>query len=137
MRYEKNPKSQTPISREIPNPKLQPVRSKTCLEFDCWSFFGVWCLYRGSLLSRSLSRKDSPWPRNFSSNFCVQLQSQHAQGSVPFSCRKLRRECASCTLTSSKYSSQYGRSSANGGSQKQVSTQVATPSLFTRASFIL
>src|SRR5882762_2960395 len=83
--------------------------------------------------SRRRSRNDRPWPPNVSSNFCVQSQSQHAQGSVPFSCRQLRRECASCTLTSSKYSSQYGRSSASGGSQKQVSTQVATPSLFTRA----
>jgi len=101
------------------------------LKFDCWSSLelgvGVWCLYRGSFLGRSVSRKDSPWPRNFSSNFCVQSQSQHAHGSVPFSCRQLRRECASCTLTSSKYSSQYGRSSASGGSQKQVSTRLRRP----------
>src|SRR6266576_3542479 len=48
-----------------------------------------------------------------------------------------RRECASFTLISSKYSSQYGRSSASGGSQKQVSTQVATLKLSTRACSML
>src|SRR5207237_10639608 len=65
--------------------------------------------------------------------FFVQSQSQHAHGSVPFSCRQFRRECASLTLRSSKYSSQYGRSSASGGSQKQVSTHCATPVSFKRA----
>src|SRR2546430_16938554 len=88
-------------------------------------------------LPRSRSRNDSPWPRNFSSSLFVQSQSQHAHGSVPFSCRQFRRECASFTLMSSKYSSQYDRSSASGGSQKQVSTQVATPSPCTRDSVIL
>src|SRR5206468_9065877 len=60
--------------------------------------------------------------RSFSSSFCVQSQLQEAHGSVPFSCRQLRREWASFTLSRSKYSSQYGRSSDSGGSQKQVST---------------
>src|ERR1051325_693336 len=86
---------------------------------------------------RSFSRNDSPWPASFSSNFLVQSQSQQAHGSVPFSCRQFRRECASLTLNRGKYSSQYGRSSAKGGSQKQVSTQVATPLLSIRASFML
>src|SRR5438034_10976150 len=79
------------------------------------------------LIARSSSKNDMPCDASRSSSFFVQSQSQHAQGSVPFSCRQVRRECASFTLSSSKYSSQYGRSSASGGSQKQVSTQVATP----------
>src|SRR5207245_5647439 len=68
-----------------------------------------------------------------SSSRLVQSQSQHAQGSVPFSCRQLRRECASFTNKRSKYSSQYGRSSARGGSQKHVSTQCTSPFASTRA----
>src|SRR6266481_5239939 len=87
--------------------------------------------------SRSFFKNDSPCPWSFSSNFCVQSQSQHAHGSVPFSCRQLRRECASFTLSKSKYSSQYGRSSASGGSQKQVSTHAAIPAAFTRACCML
>src|SRR5439155_25069206 len=65
--------------------------------------------------------------RSFSSSFCVQSQLQQAHGSVPFSCRQLRRKWASFTLSRPKYSSQYGRSSDSGGSQKQVSTHCATP----------
>src|SRR5947207_14112337 len=82
---------------------------------------------------RSRARNDSPCPWSFSSNFAVQSQSQHAHGSVPFSCRQFRRECASLTVSNSKYFSQCGRSSSNGGSQKHVSTQVATPLSSTRA----
>src|SRR5438128_12579850 len=88
-------------------------------------------------LARSFSRNDSPLLRSLSSSLRVQSQSQHAHAWVPFSCRQLRRECASFTLSSSKYSSQYGRSSASGGSQKQVSTQIAVPDLSTRASRML
>jgi hypothetical protein len=40
-------------------------------------------------------------------------------------------------LSSSKYFSQYGRSSASGDSQKQVSTQITVPDLSTRASRML
>src|SRR3954470_11296093 len=83
--------------------------------------------YGGELLRRRLARNDSPCPASFSSSFAVQSQSQQAHGSVPFSCRQFRRECASLTLTSSKYFSQYGRSSSRGGSQKHVSTHVAVP----------
>src|SRR5437016_13632468 len=43
---------------------------------------------------------------SFSSSRDVQSQSPQAQGSEPFSSRHLRRSCASCTLTRSKYSSQ-------------------------------
>src|SRR5437763_9675341 len=82
---------------------------------------------------RNVERNDSPCPWSFSSNFAVQSQSQHAHGSVPFSCRQFRRECASLTVSNSKYFSQYGRSSSNGGSQKHVSTQIATPLSSTRA----
>src|SRR5436190_3369456 len=90
-----------------------------------------------SLLARNLAENDVPCVASRSSSFFVQSQSQQAHGSVPFSCRQLRRECASFTLSSSKYSSQYGRSSASGGSQKQVSTQIAVPDLSTRASRML
>ncbi len=67
----------------------------------------------------------------------MQSQSQQAHSSVPFSWRQLRRECASFTLSSPKYSSQYGRSSASGGSQKQVSTQIAVPDLSTRVAHVV
>jgi len=40
-------------------------------------------------------KSDLPVWARLSSSRCVQLQSQHAQGSVPFSWRQLRRECAS------------------------------------------
>src|SRR6266849_8024937 len=85
------------------------------------------------VLVASRSRNALPARRSFSSSRSVQSQSQQAHGSVPFSCRQLRRECASFTLSKSKYSSQYGRSSASGGSQKQVSAQVAAPASSTRA----
>src|SRR5438093_1595684 len=78
-----------------------------------------------------------PCVRSFSSSFWVQSQLQQAHGSVPFSCRQLRRKCASFTLSRSKYSSQYGRSSDSGGSQKQVSTHCATPFSVTRACHML
>jgi hypothetical protein len=58
----------------------------------------------------------------------VQSHSQQAHGSVPFSSRQRLRKWASCTLTSSKYSSQYGRSSSSGVGQKQHSTQRTMPS---------
>ena len=86
---------------------------------------------------RSCSRNELPARRSLFSNRFVQSQSQQAHGSVPFSCRQSRRECASFTPSSWKYSSQYGRSSASGGSQKQVSTQIALPELSTRASRML
>src|SRR6266480_3002390 len=82
---------------------------------------------------RNVERNDSPWPASFSSKFAVQSQSQHAHGSLPFSCRQFRRECGSLTVSNSKYFSQCGRSSSNGGSQKHVSTQIATPLSSTRA----
>src|SRR4051812_15404069 len=83
--------------------------------------------------ARSFFRNDSPWVCSFCSNFAVQSHSPHAHGSVPFSCRQFRLECASVTWSRSKYFCQYGRSSSSGGSQKQVSTQVATPFSSTRA----
>src|SRR5205807_6860565 len=86
-----------------------------------------------SLLARNFAENDVPCVASRSSSLFVQSQSQQAHGSVPFSCRQLRRECASFTLSNSKYSSQYGRSSASGGSQKQVSAQVAAPASSTRA----
>jgi hypothetical protein len=55
---------------------------------------------------RNVTRNGSPRACRFSSSFAVQSQSQHAHGSVPFSCRQLRRECASFTVSSSKYFSQ-------------------------------
>ena len=88
---------------------------------------------RPPLLDCNSFKNGLSWFRNFSSSCRVQSQSQQAHGSVPFSCRQFRRECASFTLSSSKYSSQYGRSSARGGSQKQVSTQRAVPSAAMRA----
>src|SRR5262245_24150562 len=83
--------------------------------------------------ARNVAKKGPPNRASFSSRRFVQSQSQHAQGSVPFSCRQFRRECASLTDNGSKYSSQYGRSSARGGSQKHVSTQCASPCASTRA----
>jgi hypothetical protein len=82
---------------------------------------------------RISSRNAFPLFFNFSSNFRVQSQSQHAHDSVPFSCRQFRREWASFTWINSKYSSQYGRSSSNGVEQKHVSTQYAVPSSISRA----
>src|SRR6266566_813089 len=90
-----------------------------------------------SLLARNFAENDVPCVGSRSSSLFVQSQSQQAHGSVPFSCRQLRRECASFTVSNSKYSCQYGRSSASGGSQKQVSTQLAIPELFIRASRML
>src|SRR6266704_2239211 len=92
---------------------------------------------RSPLLVRSVCKNEFPCVASRSSSFFVQSQSQQAHGSLPFSCRQLRRECASFMLSKSKYSSQYGRSSASGGSQKQVSTQVAAPASSTRACCML
>src|SRR5437660_1145866 len=72
------------------------------------------CYVRSPLLVRNVCKNESPCVASDSSSFFVQSQSQQAHGSVPFSCRQLRRECASFTLSNSKYSSQYGRSSASG-----------------------
>src|SRR4051812_17920195 len=44
------------------------------------------------LESRSCSRKETPLDANFASKTLVQSQSQHAHGSVPFSCRQFLRE---------------------------------------------
>ena len=85
------------------------------------------------IFKRNVSKNDAPLLASFSSSRFVQSQSQQAHGSAPFSCRQLRRACASLIASSSKYFSQYGRSSANGGSQKQVSTHRAVPSAATRA----
>src|SRR2546421_207203 len=63
-------------------------------------------------------------------------RAEQAQGSAPFQSRQFLRWCASFTLSKSKYSSQYGRSSASGLGQKQVSTQCAAPSAHTRACCI-
>src|SRR6267143_5452311 len=54
----------------------------------------------------SSSRNGLPVFFSFSSSRAVQSQSPQAHGSEPFSSRHLRRSFASCTLTSSKYSSQ-------------------------------
>src|SRR5436190_980762 len=53
---------------------------------------------------RSVVRKDSSSRSSFSSRRFVQSHAQQAHASVPFSCRQLRRECASFTRSSSKYS---------------------------------
>ena len=47
----------------------------------------------------------------------VQSQSEQAHGSSPLRSLQRDRACASCTLTRSKYSSQYGRSSSSGVAQ--------------------
>jgi hypothetical protein len=67
--------------------------------------------------SRSQFRNDVPEFFSFSSSRAVQSQLPQAQSSEPFSSRHLRRSCASCTLASSKYSSQYGRSSCSAVGQ--------------------
>src|SRR5881397_3558942 len=64
---ERNTKSQTPSSREIPeskhqkpstkhqrNPKFQPPNRGPCLVFGTWSFSGVWCLVFGALIGALL-----------------------------------------------------------------------------------
>src|SRR4051794_37566314 len=61
--------------------------------------------------SRSRAKNDSPVLCSLASSLRVQSQSEHAHGSLPFRSRQFRRACASLTLTKSKYSSQYGRSS--------------------------
>ena len=97
------------------------------------TFGGREAIYESLFRELRSSKNDLPARASFSSSRLVQSQSQHAQGSIPFSCRHLRRECASFTDNKSKYSSQYGRSSARGGSQKHVSTQCASPFASTRA----
>src|SRR5207302_331725 len=72
---------------------------------------------------RRFSKNGSPLWATRSSSLRVQSQSQQAHGSVPFSCRQFLRLCASLIFANSKNSSQYGRSSASGVAQKQVSTQ--------------
>src|SRR5207302_6165302 len=52
-----------------------------------------------SLLARNFAENDVPCVASRSSSLFVQSQSQQAHGSVPFSCRQLRRECASFTLS--------------------------------------
>src|ERR1700752_4452679 len=69
-------------------------------------------------------RNGFPWLLSHSSSFRVQSQSVQAQGSSPLRSRQFLRAWASLTLSSSKYSSQYGRSSASGVVQKQTSSQV-------------
>ena len=63
---------------------------------------------------RSDSRNGSPDAFSFRSKRSVQSQSPQAQGSEPFWSWQLRRSCASCTRVSSKYRSQYSRSSCKG-----------------------
>jgi hypothetical protein len=127
------------------------------LVFGAWNFscpwslellwmleVGAWSLARASVTydrnpleppadSLSRSRNDAPRCRKRSSSRRVQSQSQQAQGSEPFQSRQFLRLCASLMLTSSKYSSQYGRSSCRGVAQKHVSTQCASPPSETRA----
>src|SRR3982074_2414178 len=79
----------------VPIVSLPPDSTRTgCLEF------GACREYPFRL--RNCSKNDIPFDASFFSKTLVQSQSQHAQGSLPFSCRQLRRECASFTLTSSK-----------------------------------
>ena len=78
-------------------------------------------------------RKASPIVCSLASSRSVQSQFEHAQYSVPFSCRHLLRAWASFTLSKSKYASQYGRSSSSGVGQKQVSTHFTEPSGSSRA----
>src|SRR3954466_510126 len=85
------------------------------------------------ICSFNSSRNPLPDSRNLSSNFFVQSQSQHAHGSVPFSCRQFFRACASFTDNKSKNFSQYGRSSSSGTAQKHVSTHCVVPLSSTRA----
>src|SRR5262249_35234576 len=66
---------------------------------------------------RSFSRKEIPLEASRSSSFAEQSQSLHAQCSCPLRSRQRLRACASCTLSRSKYSSQYSRSSARGVGQ--------------------
>ena len=134
----RNSKFQAPTSRESSIPKPQndscvrvwSLMIGDSLEIGCWD---LELLKRACGSKRSILRNEPPCVHSFCSSRLVQSQSQHAHGSVPFSCRQFRRECASLTRRSSKYFSQYGRSSASGGSQKQTSTQVATPFSLTRA----
>src|SRR5262249_22033265 len=82
-------------------------------------------------------RKLAPSIASFDSSRSVQSHSQQAHGSSPFRSRHFARLWASCTRTRLKYSSQYGRSSASGMSQKQISTHFALPSSKRRASSML
>jgi hypothetical protein len=93
----KSTKTQTPSTREAPITKLQRPSSPRAF----WDFrfgnslgFGAWNLgfpdY--SVRARNRSRNDTPFVASLCSSFNVQSQSQQAHGSVPFSCRQLRRE---------------------------------------------
>src|SRR5207245_10232007 len=84
---------------------------------DLYSAEAIW---KSPFLARSTCRKDSPCAASRSSSFFVQSQSQHAHASVPFSCRQLRRECPSFTLSNWKYSSHYRHSSPSGGEPQPV-----------------
>ena len=90
-----------------------------------------------STFARSIFKNDSPLSRKRCSSRSVQSHEMHAHGSLPFSSRHRRRSCASCTRASSKYSSQYGRSSRSGLGQKHTSTQRVVRSSQTRASCML
>src|SRR5438128_2346884 len=87
--------------------------------------------------ARSTSKKERPCPASRDSSRWLQSQSEQAQGSEPFKSRQRCRLCASCTRTSSKKDSQYGRSSAKGKSQKHTSTHLTLPCAQSRASCIL
>src|SRR5262249_10477363 len=86
---------------------------------------------------RSTSRNGRSRVLIHASSRSVQAQSQQAQGSEPSRSRQRCRPWASCTRTSSKYSSQYGTSSHKGVSQKQTSTQRTDPSRRNRAAVML
>ena len=77
--------------------------------------------------------KGRPWAWSQRSRRSVQSQSIQAQGSEPFWSRHRLRACASLIFSIRKYSSQYGRSSSSGMSQKQVSIHRTHPSGISRA----
>jgi hypothetical protein len=99
-----------------------------------WTPFGALLAgYHMCMFDLSRLRNGSPLWASRSSSCLVQSQLQQAQASWPFKSRQFLRECASFTLNSSKYSSQYERSSASGVGQKQTSTQRTVPASSSRA----
>ena len=61
-----------------------------------------------------VSRNNGPQVVEARFQLSVQSQSEQAHGSSPLRSLQRDRACASCTLSRSKYSSQYGRSSSSG-----------------------
>ena len=114
-------------------PKFKPTTSCTAIRVPSTIAFPPQT--SGKLVRALLSRLRNGLPlwASRSSSCLVQSQLQQAQASSPFKSRQFLRECASFTLNNSKYSSQYGRSSASGVGQKQTSTQRTVPSSSSRA----